>query len=488
MARTLKVNPYPDTKVPTATQRHLMNRMGCGYSRATFKQMRRAGSPEKWFEQQLEPHKVKESATAKKLPFWYGELRADSPATRWARQDSGAKGGWEYAVDLANYSMMRRIHSHRQVLESLVDFWSNHLHVHANSDLGWVHRWSYDQVIRKHALGRFDEMLVEAALHPAMLLYLDNWRSVRGAPNENQGRELLELHTVGRASGYTEAMVKDSAKVLSGFTVDAFKSWNGYYDPARHTTGRVQVLGFTHANGSADGQSVAREYLRYLAHHPATAHNIARKLALHYVSDRPSTRLVTDLAKVFRKSGTDIKATLRALVAHPEFKKSKGGLVRTPVEDFVATVRALDITIRKPTSQDSFARAAVWVPQSTLVHHWPRPDGAPYGNASWSSPTRMLSSFRLHWDLTAGWWPTKDVRYAKPRGFLPEKQMRLDQWVDHLCRQVLGRTSNKRILDAALTAVGYGPGEKVTKDHQLTDWLFVRLVGTLLDSPDHMQR
>ena len=464
-----------------------MNRMGCGYSRTTFKAMRKAGSPEKWFEKQLSPGKVKESKTAGKVRSWYPDL-AHSATTRWSNQSSGTKGGWQYAVDLANYSMMRRIHSERQVLESLVDFWSNHLHVHANSDLGWVHRTDYDDLIRRHALGRFDEMLVEASLHPAMLLFLDNWRSVRGFPNENQGRELLELHTVGRTSGYTEAMVKDSAKILSGYTVDAFKSWAGLYDPAKHTTGAVQVLGFTAANRSEDGRRSTKDYLRYLAHHPATARNIARKLALHYVSDTPSTRVVNHLAKVFRDSGTDIKATLRALVAHPEFKKSKGVLVRTPIEDFVATVRALDITILRPTADDSFARAAVWIPQSTLVYHWPRPDGSPYGNALWSSPTRMLSSFRLHWNLTAGWWPTKGVRTKAPKKFLPEKQIRLDAWVDHLSREILGRPSSKRMLDAALTAVGYGAGEKVTKDHQLTDWLFVRLVGSLLDSPDHMKR
>ncbi len=465
----------------------MMNRMGCGYSRSTFKAMRRAGSAEAWFEKQLKPGKVKESRTTRQLRSWYPQLR-EAPTTKWTNQTSGRKGGWEYAVDLANSTMMRRIHSERQVLENVVDFWSNHLHVHANSDLGWVHRESYDRVIRKHALGTFEDMLVEATLHPAMLLFLDNWRSVRGFPNENHGRELLELHTVGRASGYTEEMVKDSARILSGFTVDAFKSWKDSYDPEKHTTGRVQVLGFTARNDSEDGRAMTRDYLRYLANHPATAHNIARKLALHYVSDNPSNRVVNDLAKVFRASGTDIKATLRALVAHPEFKRSKGRIVRTPVEDFVATVRALGITVRRPTASDSFARAAVWVPQSTLVYHWPRPDGSPYGNAMWSSPTRMLSSFRLHWNLTAGWWPTKDARYKKPEKFLPEKEIRLDAWIDHLSRQILGRPAGKRLVKAAVAAVGYRPGEKVTKDHALAQWLFVRLVGALLDSPDHMQR
>ena len=346
-ADAVTVNPYRKTAAPSAWQRHLMNRMGCGYSRATFAQMREAGSASAWFKAQLSPSSVPESAKGKAVPTWFPDLD-EAVTTKWQKNASGVKGGWQYAADLAGYSMLRRVYSTRQVLETMVDFWSNHLHVHADTDLGWVHRASYDRLIRKHALGRFDDMLVAASLHPAMLLYLDNWRSVKNAPNENQGRELLELHTVGRAAGYTEQMVKDSAKILSGWTVDAFDSWEGYYDAGRHTTGPVQVLGFTSANSSPDGSAVTKDYLRYLAHHPATALTIARKLARHFVADDPSTALVTHLASVFRSSGTDIKATLRALVAHDDFKASAGRLVRTPIEDFVATCRVLGVNVASP--------------------------------------------------------------------------------------------------------------------------------------------
>jgi uncharacterized protein (DUF1800 family) len=482
-----RANPYTRTLRPTSLQLHYMNRLGTGFSRQTFDQVRGAGTATAWFAQQLTPSRIAEGMTALALPSWYPDMH-ETPATKWAKNTSGAKGGWVYAEDLAGYSMLRRVYSHRPVLETMVDFWSNHLHVHADSDLGWVQRASYDDLMRRHALGRFDDMLVEAALHPAMLLYLDNWTSVRNAPNENQGRELLELHTVGRASGYTEQMVKDSAKILSGFTVDAFKTWNGYYDTGRHTTGPVQVLGFTAANASGDGQAMTHAYLRYLAHHPATAQNIARKLARHFVADSPSTSLVNTLARVFRDSGTDIKATLRALVAHPDFAASKGRLVRTPIEDFVATCRVLRLTARRPTADDSFARASVWVPQSTLLYQWPRPDGSPYGDAAWSSATRMLSSFRMHWDLAAGWWPTKDVTYLAPPTWLPQSRIRLDQYVDHLSRMILGRSSTPRVLTAVVEAVGYPPGTIVTRDHQISGWLFVRLVGVLLDSPEHMRR
>ncbi|NUR05834.1 MAG: DUF1800 domain-containing protein [Nocardioidaceae bacterium] len=486
-AAAYAVRPYSATPRPTYRQLHYLNRLGCGFSPSSFAQLRRAGSASAWLTQQLAPARIGESTTAAALPGWFPDLR-EPASTKWTKNTSGVKGGWEYAKDLASYTMLRRIHSTRPVLETMVDFWSNHLHVHANNDLAWVHRMSYDDVIRRHALGRFDEMLVEAALHPAMLLYLDNWRSVRNAPNENQGRELLELHTVGRASGYTEQMVKDSAKILSGFTVRAFDTWAGYYDPAKHTTGPVQVLGFTSANASPDGQALTREYLRYLARHSATATNIATKLARYFVSDSPSASLVGTVAKAFRDSGTDIKATLRALVAHPDFIASRGRLTRTPIEDFVATARVLRVAPRKPTSDASYANAIAWVPQSILVYQWPRPDGSPRGDAAWASATRMLSSFQMHWNLAGAWWPRQGATYRTAAAWLPKASIRLDQYVDHLCRVLLGRSSTPRILGACVAATGYPPGTVVTREHPIASWLFVRLIGVLLDSPEHMRR
>ncbi len=486
-ARSFRVRPYRRTPAPTAWERHLMNRLGCGFSTSTYADMRKAGSAAAWLEAQLDPGSVRETKKAAGLPGWFPDL-ADSPRERYAKNKSGTKGSWVYAAELSGYTMMRRIYSRRQVLETMADFWSNHLHVNAGHSPAYTHRSAYDDLIRTHALGRFDELLVAATLHPAMLLYLDNWRSTKNAPNENHGRELLELHTVGRAAGYTEAMVKDSAKILSGYTVDTGSSWEGFYDTGRHTTGAVEVLGFRAANSSPDGAELARDYLRYLARHPATAQRIARKLARAFVSDDPSPGLVDHLAGVFRSSGTDIKATLRALVAHPEFAASQGALVRTPIEDFVATCRVLRVNAKPPTSDRSFARAAIWVPRTTLLYQWPTPDGSPVGDAAWASASRMLSSFRMHWALIGGWWPSERVRYKNRASWLPRKRMRFDRYVDHLCRVMLGTPSTPRILSAAVAATGYGPSTRVTRRHALAGWLHVRLAAVLLDSPDHMQR
>jgi uncharacterized protein (DUF1800 family) len=480
-----RVNPYRATKVPTRRELHLMNRLGCGYSRTTWAQMRRVGGPSRWFEQQLRPASITENAKAASLLGWFPHLSV-SPATKWARRKT--RGNWEYGRDLANYTMLRRIYSNRQVLETMVDFWSNHLHVPATADLAWPQRFSYDQMIRRHALGRFDDMLVAATLHPAMLLYLDNWRSVKNAANENHGRELLELHTVGRTSGYTEDMVKDSAAILSGYTVDFEGSWAGFYDQSKHTTGRVEVLGFVRANASSDGRALAQEYLRYLARHPATARTIARKLALRFVSDEPSAALVSHLAGVFLRSGTDIKATLRALVAHPEFLASAGKKVRNPVEDLVATARVLQVDARKPTTAAAFAHGLHFLHRGLLLYQWPRPDGPPDRNSAWASATRMLNSFRVHWNFAGGYYPRANVVYKPARAWLPQRRIRLDAYVDHMCRMLHGRGSTSRQLHAVCQATGRKPREIITRDHPLADWLCVRMLAVLLDNPTHMSR
>lgn len=486
-ARQYRVRSYSRTTVPTPEQLHFMNRLGCGYSRKTWNQLKRAGSPQQWFEQQLDPESVPENAKANGLITWFPAL-LDSPQQKWSRHTSNTKGGWEYAVDLANYTMLRRIYSNRQVHETMVDFWSNHLHVPARVDVAWVPRFDYDLLIRKHAFGRFEDMLVECSLHPSMLIYLDNYKSVRNAPNENQGRELLELHTVGRASGYTEEMVKDSAKILSGYTVDAKGTWEGFYDPNRHTTGAVTVLDFHDANTSSNGAELTKRYLRYLANHPATARTIAHKLALRFVSDTPSEELVSHLATVFLESGTDIKTTLRALVVHPEFLASAGQKVRTPIEDLIATARVLNVNAQKPIGGEAFGNKISHVQGGMLLYQWPRPDGPPDRNTAWTSATRVLSSFRMHWLMAGGFYPKKNVRYRSTASWLPKKRLRFDQYVDHLCRILLGRPSTPQILKAACQATGMAPGKVVTKRSSIAKYGGVRLIGALLDSPAHMMR
>ena len=482
------VRPYRATAVPTHLERHLMNRFAWGVSSRTFAQLRADGGPGRWFARQLQPATIPDGR-ARMVDSWWPD-RTLSADAMWQTVFSDQKSAWEYAVDLANWTLLRRTRSARQLQEVMTDFWSNHLHIPATHDLAWCYRNSYDALLRRHALGRYDDLLVAATLHPSMRLYLNNYESTKASPNENHGRELLELHTVGREAGYTESMVKDSARILTGYTVGVWKDWSAYYDPARHATGPVKVLGFAAENADSDGRAVTEAYLRYLAHHPATARRIATKLALRFVSDEPSAELIAALAQTFRRTGTDIAATLRALLAHPEFLASAGKKLRNPIEDFVATVRVLGVTAQEPTASDGqFARAQVWMCQGQYPFQWPRPDGLPQRNGAWASASRVLNSFDMHYSLAGGWVGEEgSVRFRSKLSWLPTDRLRFDAFVDHLCRVLLGRTSTDRILTAACQATGCRPAEIVDGSHQLVSWMMPRLLTAILDTPEHMNR
>ncbi|SDR83971.1 Protein of unknown function [Nocardioides scoriae] len=471
----------------SARERLFLNRFGTGFSQRALAQLRSVGTPEEWLAAQLTPERFVEHPKVATVDGWFTSLRTDSPATRWTNQITSVKGGWEYNHELGNWSILRRVYSERTVLERMTGFWSDNLHVALHHDRAWVHRFDYDATIRRHALGRFEDLLVATALHPAMRLYLDNWKNVRDKPNENQGRELLELHTVGRGAGYTEAMVKDSAKILSGYTVDWGESFDGYYKTAAHYVGPVSVLGFSHANPAADGQSVTEAYLRYLARHPATATNLATKLARHLVSDAPSAGLVDTLAQAYLANGTSIGAMLTALATHPEFAGSSGLKVRTPIDDLVATARVLEVDVNAaPDTDGAWSNAANWTHGGEALFSWPRPDGPPSATTAWSSASRMFGSYSMHWAHAGGWYP-RGAAYTPYAGWLPAASLRFDAYVEHLCQRWLGRSADARLQQVALQAAGVsGPSVTVNKDSAVARWMAPSLTASLLDNPDHM--
>jgi len=483
--------PTTTALLPTSRERLYLNRFGTGFTQESLKQLRAAGTPEAWLEQQMDPSSVTESAKANDVDQWFSFLWAPL-TTKVGTNSDGSMPAWKYGHNLGNWTILRRIYSQRSVLETMTDFWATNVNVPVGHDKAWLYRADYDATIRQHAFGTFEDILVALSLHPAMRVYLDNWSSVKNKPNENQGRELLELHTVGRGGGYTEAMVKDSARILSGYTVDWGKTYEAKYDTARHTTGAVSVLGFSDPNAAADGQALTLAYLKYLAHHPSTASNLCRKLATYFVSDSPSDALVDSLAQVYLDSGTDMKAVLRALALHPEFLTSEGQKVRTPVADMVATARVLDVDVQPPTPDNGYFYAANWAHGGPGLFTWPRPDGPPVVGRMWSSASRVFASFDMHLNHAGGYWP-KGATYRAHASWLPAASIRFDAYVEHLSRTWLGRSADARIMKAATTAVT-GPenwavitaSTTITKDHNLSKWLFPRLVIALLDSPDHM--
>ena len=244
-----------------------------------------------------------------------------------------------------------------------------------------------------------------------MLLFLDNWRSAQGrAQREPRPRAARAAHRrpdLGLHRGDGQGLGQDPVRlhrrrlrVAGTATTTAGK----------HTTGPVQVLGFTAANGSADGRALTRDYLRYLAHHPATARTIARKLAVRFVSDAPSDALV-DAPR--RASSAAPAPTSRRRCARWSRTGSsgprRGSKVRTPIDDLVHTVRVLGVTAQRPSGREgSFADAiALAAPGRPALPAGRARTDRRTCNAAWASASRMLGSFRMHWHLAGGYWPER---------------------------------------------------------------------------------
>lgn len=471
---------------------HLVNRFSYGLSVELIKDVRAAGGGRAWFQQQLRPKRIDDPEAEATDRYWPSMWLP--PKELWDRHHNGTEHGGHVADNYQRWVLVRRLKARRQLHEVMTEFWENHLHVTVVGDGQFAHRIGYGSMIRKHALGRFDAMLAEAITHPAMLIYLNGAESTKEHPNENLGRELLELHTVG-VGNYTEREVVDSARILTGWTVDSWKSWEPLYREDWHDTGRVRVKGFRHANRSADGRTMAMAYLRHLAHHPQTAQRIARKLAVKFVSDEPSQALVDQLAKVYLRSGTDIKRVLSAMIETREFQRSAHQKVRTPSEDVLATYRVLGIKVGAPPADDgqfnNLGTTDLWYGAGRIGARpfgWAQPNGQPITNVEWSSPSRVLASFSHHEQLASTRWPNTAIEFRRPADWLPQESIRFDRFVDHLAQQLWHRGATARVQKACGLATGLPPGERITAEHRLVNSDLWRLLVVFLDSPLHLTR
>ena len=240
--------------------------------------------------------------------------------------------------------------------ERLVWFWSNHFCVSADKGNVRPICGAYErEAIRGHVLGRFGDMLLAAESHPAMLIYLDNARSIgpgsiagmrqkRGL-NENLAREILELHTLGVRTVYSQEDVTSFARVITGWTVtpprqDPERAGEFLFNPRMHEPGAHTVIGRSYPDG---GVEQGRAVLAALARHPATAKHIASKLARHFIADDPPPALVQRLAKRFLDTDGNLKELAKALVTAPEAWESARGKLKRPGEWIIAALRAAGI-------------------------------------------------------------------------------------------------------------------------------------------------
>jgi uncharacterized protein (DUF1800 family) len=271
--------------------------------------------------------------------------------------------------------------------ERLVWFWSNHFCVNQEKT---VMAGAYErEAIRPHVSGRFADMLLAAEGHPAMLLYLDNAQSIgpnsiaginrdKGL-NENLAREILELHTLGVRTVYTQDDVTNFAKVLTGWTIrqtlsDPDHGGEFVYIKRAHEPGLETVIGKDYDD---TGPEQGRAVLADLARHPATAKHIATKMACHFIADDPPPALVNRLAQRFLGTDGDLKEMARALIASPEAWEPQQAKIKRPGEWIVAALRATGISgdIQRIVGGMALLGEPLWRP--------PAPKGFSDDNAAW---------------------------------------------------------------------------------------------------------
>ncbi|MEO0390215.1 MAG: DUF1800 domain-containing protein [Pseudomonadota bacterium] len=309
-------------------------------------------------------------------------------------------------------TLLRRAHSPTPFRERLVGFWGDHFA--ARGKVGVLRRGTapyHEDGIRPFIAGRFADLLQSAVMHPLMLHYLDQDKSVgpasfrgkrsegRAGLNENLAREVLELHTLGVDGPYTQQDVTQLAELFTGLSAVAERGFvfrKNFVEPGAET-----VLGVTYANKAALGP--IRAVLEDLARHPATARHLARKLAVHFVSDAPDPGLVDHVAQRYADTGGDLSQVYAALLEHPAAWTAEGANIKPP-EDFVASaMRALAVKpeVITPLRERQF-RMHFALPLQVMGQAWQRfdgPDGWPEDDSVWTSPAGVAG--RVQWAMGA---------------------------------------------------------------------------------------
>jgi len=337
--------------------------------------------------------------------------------------------------ELVQGKLLRAIYGNRQLEEVMTDFWFNHFNVFIGKGADRYLLTSYERdVIRPRAMGKFEDLLVATAQSPAMLFYLDNWLSVgpnsdfangipkrsnnfnrrrpirprrppmakqtkgkRGGLNENYGRELMELHTLGVDGGYTQKDVTEVARVLTGWTLKQPKQGCGFvFEERMHEPGDKSVLGH---RIKASGEKEGREVLHILARQPATAKFISTKLAMRFVSDNPSPALVDRMAQTFLKKNGDIREVLKTLFRSPEFwaPDAYRAKVKTPLEFLVSAIRASGAEV-----SDALPLARQLQAMGMQLYGMQPPTGYSMRAETWVNSSALLGRMNFALALTTG--------------------------------------------------------------------------------------
>ncbi|MGI8509830.1 MAG: DUF1800 domain-containing protein [Gemmatimonadaceae bacterium] len=389
--------------------------------------------------------------------------------------------------EISSVRVARAVASNRQLLEVMTDFWENHFNVYVRKNaIEPYYLADYDHTIREHAFGKFRDLLGAVAHSPAMLVYLDNAQSranpgqptlpaqrsqgmvlarggraigvsdvtprrqldpaqamrlrqfaanakkKNGGLNENYGRELLELHTLGVDGGYSQQDVIEAARALTGWSVRLPAQGGGFvFRPEWHDAASKTFMGhqLPAGRGEEDGDAI----LDIVARSPATAHFIALRLAQRFVSDSPSTALVNRAAQTFLTTDGDIREVVRTIVTSPEFFAASAyhSKVKSPFEVAVSAARALD---SQPDTTPRTAIAVAYLGEQIYGHQ--APDGWPETGESWMNTGAILNRINFGMAVAANRLPGASLQNLPGADSLARAPR--SQQVDAVVASILG--------------------------------------------------
>lgn len=388
--------------------------------------------------------------------------------------------------ELQQATLKRAIFSKRQLQETLVDFWSTHfsIYIYKNDDR-WMKTVDDREVVRKYAFGKFKDLLLASAQSPAMLEYLDNRLNVKGVPNENYAREIMELHTLGVDGGYNQKDVQELARCFTGWTIrpprrtdifgaiDYADAGTFVFDPKRHDDGPKRVLGVDLPAGG--GVDDALKIIDVLASHPSTANFIARKMVTRYVADTPPDALVQRAAQTFTQTDGDIRAVLSTILHSDEFKNSFALKIKRPFELIASTARALEMQMDDALSPV----LALRLMGQGLFQHL-TPDGYPDSGTAWINTGGLLARWNFALLAVNGRVPMThvDLRAAMSNASLKTAGDVVDFWTDRILHRAIPDADRQKLL----TAVSAGANSRIDPA-KLPD-----LVALILASPHFQYR
>ncbi|MFT3976834.1 MAG: DUF1800 domain-containing protein [Sphingomonas bacterium] len=342
-------------------------------------------------------------------------MQRDANAIADPDQKKAAREAYQKSMNaLANEararSILRDLYAPDQLREQMTWFWFNHFNVQAGKRDIRAMVGDYEDVIRAHAFGRFRDLLEATLRHPAMLRYLDNDQNAAGRINENYAREIMELHTMGVGSGYSQQDVQELARILTGVGVDLkpdaprlrpqlqplyLRAGLFEFNPARHDFGEKHFLGHT-IHGSGFGE--VEQALDLIAEAPATAHHVSAQIATFFMGDAQPA-LVDRMAQTFRRTHGDIAQVMRAMIRSPEFAASLGKTFKDPIHYAISAVR-LTYGDRVILNAQPIVNWLNRMGQGLYNHE--TPDGYDLHASAWNGPGQMATRFDIAKQIGGG--------------------------------------------------------------------------------------